>query len=232
MKQHERQAKTSSTAETAGAAARTSSGHKRFPARTATEAVDDPLYDEKFDSMRCALCHDDSERWYAFLHRGVMFFSGLSGAGSVALFLQNHPSWAIIMGFAVTVLTTLDLVFDLSGKARLHAGLKEQFYVVLSECEGDSVGNPKPHRARLTRIYGIEPPVSNALNYLMWNKAYLALSRDPKDENLYHVGWLCKVTRHIFSHEGRTFITRGVKNGSKKSSKEEGSKEGCQKESG
>lgn len=232
MTQNEQKAQSTSAAQASASPARTNARHKRPSPGASTETVgEDPLYFVKFDAMRCALCHDDRERWYAFLHRLVMFFSGLSSAGAVALFLKDYPTAATITGLAVTALTTLDLVFDLSGKTRLHAGLKEQFYVVLSECEGDRIGDPKPHRTRLTKLYGAEPPLPNALNYLMWNKAYLALACEPDDAELYQIGWWWKFTRHVLSHEGKIFVTKGVKNGGKEGS-EKGSEENSSEEDG
>lgn len=214
MTQNEQKAQSASAAQTSATAARSRARHKGVPPRAQTEAVIEALFDEKFDAMRCALCHDSRERFFATLHRFVMFFSALSGAASVASLLKEAPQgWTIFFGATVTVLTTLDLVLDLSGSARRHATLKEHFYNILADCYADTMGDAKPYRAQLTKLYGIEPPLPNTLDHMMWNKTYQFLSQDPKEEHLYVIGFWRALTRHLLSHERKRFQTKGEKNG-------------------
>jgi hypothetical protein len=79
----------------------------------------------------------------------------------------------------VTIAGAVDLVFDVSGKARLHAALRRRVYDILAQAE-DPTRSIASLREQAVRVYADEPPTMHAVNALAYNAAMLAFDRPEK----------------------------------------------------
>jgi hypothetical protein len=121
--------------------------------------------------------HEDRERFFARLHKIVMFVVVSAGAATFAPL--QHKYW--IAASIITLAGLVDLVFDVSGKARLHASLRRRIYDILSEAQDNSVDLTKLRR-RAIDVYADEPPCMHAVNALAHNAAIAAFERPPKQQ--------------------------------------------------
>jgi hypothetical protein len=104
-----------------------------------------------------------------------MFVVVASGTAALSPFTHSYP----FLFPAITTLTGLiDLVFDVSGKARLHAALRKQIFGVLADADGSSDINALERR--LTLIYADEPPCIYAVNAVAYNNAMISYGRPRK----------------------------------------------------
>jgi hypothetical protein len=106
----------------------------------------------QIDCLRSARYHEDRERFFARIHRATMFTVVASGTASLA-WIRATPYLAGL----ITLVGLIDLVFDVSGKARLHASLRRRVYDLLAISENDAYPLPKL-REQASQIYGDEPP--------------------------------------------------------------------------
>lgn len=130
-----------------------------------------PLEELRIDCLKSALYHDDRENFYARLHKLTMLVAVLSSASAFA-FIADYRSLIAL----VTVAGVIDLVFDVSGKARLHATLRRGYYNILALAEDDVCNVPKL-RQELIRLYADEPPIKHAVNTLAYNAAMKVYGR-------------------------------------------------------
>lgn len=146
-----------------------------------------------FELLRCGYYYDDRARHYDRVQRSIMFLVVILGTSSVATALGNLPE-GVLVGVAVltTVVGLVDLVFDVSGKARTYTSLKREVYVMLSEVEVGA--GLKRIRGRLATAYGDEPAFNGTANALAYNNAMLALGRSTLD--LFRISWLRRFCRH------------------------------------
>ncbi|MDB5596245.1 MAG: hypothetical protein JWM36_3206 [Hyphomicrobiales bacterium] len=140
------------------------------------------LDDLRFEIIRGAMYHDDLERHYARLHRWIMFIVIFSGTAAAANMLPAQPilwwPWAepskpvlaLLLSLLSTLAGTVDIVWDVSGKARLHSSLKRQAYDLLADCE-DADCDARQMRQRIVRTLVDEPPILHAANALAFNGA-------------------------------------------------------------
>jgi len=165
----------------------------------------------KFNLSRNAMYNAAREGWYASLHKLVMFTSAFSGTGAAVTVLGEWNSViSVFFGLFVAFATTSDLVFNLSGNARLHNGLRQRYFSLLAELESSEIDQEllKSINDRLYRIYGEEPPTMRALDAMMWNQARLSLYEDVNDADLISLKWnekfFCQLWafHHQRFHEG------------------------------
>lgn len=166
------------------------------------------LGDIKFDVTRNIMYHGAREGWYARWHKIVMFLATFFGTGAAIVVLQQGPAfWTAAFGLLVAVATTLDLVFDLSGNARIHNGLRQRLFAIMADLEDcvDDSADLGAIRKRLFALYGEEPPQLRALDAICWNQARLALYPDTKYENLLRVRWNEALFKHVWAFPGQDF---------------------------
>ncbi len=194
------QSEADSTAATTATAA--SSGAETTATRAATSVGPLSARDEfVIDCLRNARYHEDRERFFATIHKIAMFIVVMSGTATFAWAKQA----ALFAGF-VTLAGALDLVLDISGKARLHAALRRRIYDVLAQAE-DPEKKLEILREQAVRIYADEPPCMHAANIIAFNGAMEAFHR-PK-EYLYKVEWYHRWLRHIWPYDAQSFKTFG-----------------------
>jgi len=192
------------TAETAGAAAssNTYSRDERLSsgAKAAEEGVVlDPRISFRIDCLRNARYHEDREWFFAIIHKLTMFVVVLGGTAAFAF--VNQYRWAVAL---ISIAAIVDLVFDVSGKARLHAGLRRRYNYVLAQSY-----NPSRDLASLEEqavsIYGEEPPCMHAVNALAYNAAMRAFDRPEK--KLLQITNMQRLLRHLWAYTAEDFKT-------------------------
>lgn len=149
----------------------------------------DPELEFKIRCLSSALYHDDRERFFAWVHRGAMFFVVAFGTAAISPLKDTFPH---ALPAAITLTGLLDLVFDLSGKARLHATLRKQIYGVLADVGHEPLPNLE---RRLVLIYSDEPPCMGAANAVAYNRAMRSYGRPEK--HLVKITWWESLLRHI-----------------------------------
>jgi hypothetical protein len=144
--------------------------------------------------------HEDRERFFARLHKMVMFVVVSAGAATFAPL--QHKYW--IAASFVTMAGLVDLVFDVSGKARLHASLRRRLYDILSEAQDASADLTKLRR-RAIDVYADEPPCMHAVNALAYNAAMAAFERPPKLQ--FKISGWQRFLRNVWPYPSAIFKT-------------------------
>jgi hypothetical protein len=134
-----------------------------------------------------------------------MFVVVLGGTASFATVLDGiERKYAMYPAIVVTIAGLLDLVFDISGKARLHASLRQRFYDLLARAEDANVDLIKL-RQEMISTYADEPPCMHAANAIAYNGAMTAFGR-PKQYHL-HVALWQRLLRDIWPFSEEDFKT-------------------------
>src|SRR5437868_13792033 len=122
-------------AASASAAAATTTGtrsgewHQRGTAAHSSSIND--LAHLRFEATVNGRYHTSRQGWYEFMHRWCMFVVVIGGAGAVAEAVGPHKSYSWLIALIPTIAGTIDLVFDFSAKAALHARLQEKCYEII-----------------------------------------------------------------------------------------------------
>lgn len=159
----------------------------------------DPELGFKIRCLSSALYHEDRERFFAWVHRGAMFFVVAFGTAAISPLKNTFPH---ALPAAITLTGLLDLVFDLSGKARLHATLRKQIYAVLADVGHIDL---KELERRLTLVYADEPPCMHAANAVAYNRAMVSYGRSA--DALLVIGWRGTIVRHCWPFTHQDFPT-------------------------
>ncbi len=128
----------------------------------------------KIDCLKDARYHEDREAFFARLHKATMLVAVLGGTASFAFVKQF-----LIFAALVTIAGVIDLVFDVSGKARLHSALRRRIYDVLAQAE-DPSRDLAALKEQAARVYADEPPCMHAVHALAYNAAMQAFGRPEK----------------------------------------------------
>lgn len=142
-------------------------------ASTAHAALD-PLTSFQIECLKNARYHEDREVFFARLHKLTMLVAVLGGTATFA-FVSQFKLFAALIAIAGVV----DLVFDVSGKARLHAALRRRVYDVMAQAENAN-RDLSELKEQAARIYADEPPCMHAVNALAYNAAMQAFGRPEK----------------------------------------------------
>lgn len=153
------------------------------------------------DCLRNARYHEDRERYFARIHRTAMFVVVASGTATFA-WIKAAPFFAGL----ITLAGLLDLVFDISGKARLHASLRRRVYDILAQVE-DPARSIESLREQAVRVYADEPPCMHAANIIAFNGAMTALHRPHSYQ--YKIEWYHRWFRHVWPFASTEFKTYG-----------------------
>lgn len=158
-----------------------------------------------FDAFRVkclasARYHEDRERFFAWVHKSAMFLVVAFGTASLATIRNASP----VLPILITLAGTIDLVFDVSGKARLHSTLRKQIYSILADAELPADDLASLER-RLTLVYADEPAAMHAVNAVAYNGAMASLGRPEK--YFLKVDWWPRFIRHLWPYAANSFKT-------------------------
>lgn len=180
-------------------------------AEAATEMnAEQGLANLRFECSKNAFYHEDREHFFAVSHKLVMFIVAMSGTAAFAA-LSNpaafgDPRW---VAFTITAASLLDLVLDLSGRAREHASLRRRFLDLLAEVEAGGIELSKANGV-LYRLYAEEPVSYRIVNSLAYNSAARAFGHEEK--TLLKVSLARRISRHFFPSPGFDPKTIGESN--------------------
>jgi hypothetical protein len=194
-------AEASAASQTAAEASTSNAGHQE--GATGAETTLTPREDLVIELLRNARYHEDRERFFARIHRTAMFVTVASGTATFA-WLKTEPWTAPWFVGLITLAGLLDLVFDVSGKARLHASLRRRVYDVLAQTE-DPSRNVESLREQAVRVYADEPPCMHAANIIAFNGAMESLHRPRR--YLYKINWYHRLLRHVWPFASTRFKT-------------------------
>ncbi|WP_126010598.1 hypothetical protein [Georhizobium profundi] len=177
----------------------------------AVDAVPD-MTDEAFQlrhtALRNANYHLARRRWLEGVSRCFNLLVILGGTGTAAEVVRGSDFGALLLGATIALIGALQLVFDFSGRARLHETLQRRYFELMAdiECALDpQQADCANWRAKLTRIAGDEPPVMRALDAVADNQATGALLGATKPR-LQISRWE-HFSRNFCAHENKTFPT-------------------------
>jgi len=121
----------------------------------------------------------------------MMFAVSFLGTATASSLIVGSHLLQAASGFLTTIVGLLDLVFDLSGKAREHGYLRKRFMELYGECNL-AVSTPAELRKWLDDLYQEEPPQFCAVTALAYNSAKQALNKG-KDIDLLIVPLRCRI---------------------------------------
>ncbi|MCS0501414.1 hypothetical protein [Ancylobacter mangrovi] len=170
------------------------------------------VQDVRFDLLRNAHYHGDRLGFFERSHRLVMFITVLAGTAAVGSAFAESGVPTLIIGLVVAFFSTLDLVCDLSGAARLHEKIRQRCFDLMAELEECAAGDTAACQrisASLVKIYGEEPHTMAAVEALAWNSALAAVTNPGEldHDDLQTVTTWQWLTRHIWRYAGHTFTT-------------------------
>lgn len=163
----------------------------------ATKEEMTPRLSFQIECLRATKYHEDREWFFAAVHRVAMFIVVAFGTAIFAD-VKRAPVFAAI----VTLAGLIDLVFDVSGKARKHADQRRRIFDILAQVEDET----KPLaglREQLIKTYADDLPTMHAVNALAYNSAMAAFGRDA-NEFIKVSGWQ-RFWRHLVPFSSLSF---------------------------
>lgn len=159
------------------------------------------------DALRNACYHEDRASFFAMVHRWMMFFVVLTGSTAFVAIAGFLPDWWKAQALALAgplgaVIGLFDLVFDPTGKARLHDRLRRESILMRADVQDCRISDGALEGA-LTRLYADDPPTMHAANALAYNRAMEAHGRERAD--LLKVGFWARKFRHIMPFDVESF---------------------------
>lgn len=139
----------------------------------AAEEIAERLHELEFDCLRRAHYHALRRDHLDARHRWAMFAAVIGGTSVYATVMGSAGTYATMAAAALPVLAaTLDLVFDIPGRARDHAESAKRFTRLLGDLaavRASGVGLAELERERLTAIADAPARYMRALDSLCHN---------------------------------------------------------------
>ena len=162
--------------------------------------------DLRFNILRNALYHTARSQFFDLLTRIFNFAVIVLGTSAAAEL--GHDAWNVdpkYLAAGAVLAATFQLVGDFAVSARIHAYLQRRCYELLAEMEraGASLNEEKllDIQAKLTTVYGEEPPTMRALDAIAFNEACDSLGKD----GLLRIGFLESLLRNFCPFNGKSF---------------------------
>jgi len=155
----------------------------------------------EFELLRSAMYHDMREHWYGLINRTFIFFTLVLGTSTVAAFGASYPLYGKIAGLMIAVISALTLVWDFSGRSKVHFDLKRRFYTLLSEFQSGVTA--EEINASMTLIYADEPPTMHSVNALAHNAAGRSIFGN--DFKSVRVGIIARYAKNIWPFRADKF---------------------------
>ena len=163
-----------SVAPAAGAGQEGQRGALADAAATATASLDrhNIRFDASCESAYHSMMEGALDRWHRII-MAIVIVSGTASMGAVASLIPSE--WAGVVSsiapLVVVLVSTLDFVFDLPGQARLHRDIKGKMHEVLAELETCGDRELPKVRAKMQRVYALQPPSLRYAQALAYNIA-------------------------------------------------------------
>lgn len=150
--------------------------------------------DLHFNILRNAIYHTARRNFLDGCNRAANFLIIVLGSGALidaGKIISLDEKWIIL---AAMVVATAQLVLDFGGSARVHEFLQRRLYELLAELQRGSSAIADIE-AKLTTLYGEEPPPMRALDAVAYNAACDALG---KTHGRLKVGFLPSLFRNFY----------------------------------
>jgi hypothetical protein len=165
--------------------------------------------DLRFDILRNAIYHTARNQFLDRCTRITNFIVIALGTSAAAELGSGYvdPKW---LAAAAATFATLQLVGDFAVTARVHAYLQRRCYELLAELEG--INSPDESkiaaiRAKLTTLYGEEPPPMRALDAVAYNAACDSIG---KSGQRVKISFWQSLLRQIYPFNGTEFVPAKV----------------------
>lgn len=163
--------------------------------------------DLRFEILRNAIYHTARGQFLDLCTRVISFVIILLGTAAAsqlgAATSKFDDRW---LAGAAALVATFQLVGDFGVAARTHSYLQRRCYELLAELETllpldeAAIANL---RAKLTILYGEEPPPMRALDAVAYNAACDSLG---KEKSRVRIGILQSIFRQVFPFNGTEFV--------------------------
>lgn len=129
----------------------------------------------RIDGLRCdaltnARYHSVREGFMDTAHRWLLFFVIVAGTGAVVDVIATSAIAKGVLGAVAAALAALDLTFDLSNRARMHALMKRRYFELLADL-AERKKTADEVEACIHRYSADEEPAYHALLRDSWNAA-------------------------------------------------------------
>lgn len=146
------------------------------------KAKPDLRYELTCDIQRSIRYHRAREAFFQWYANAFTFLMLVSGSGVVLSLLASAPSWiSLALGATVAAVQALELVVQISSKARLHNSLASEFMalerVMVRSTEMDDSRLAEISSDVLT-IEAREPPIKRYLDLICHNQVARSLGSD------------------------------------------------------
>jgi hypothetical protein len=202
-------ATSSSAASTEGAAAEGSGMGPGRNAATSSGAASS-LDGFRVDCLMNARYHSAREAFLDGIHRWLMLGIILFGSAAVLNLFGGLPEkygtfLKAVFAALPVVFGTLDLTFDLSNRARIHALMKRRYFELLADVtEGKKTIEQAD--AAMHRCSADEEPAYHALLATAWNAAQEMVYGERAQH--YELWWLIRWSKQFLRFEGSRFPVR------------------------
>jgi len=159
----------------------------------------------RVDCLMNARYHSAREAFLDGVHRWLMFGIIVFGSAVVIdLFESVFPSSFVKALFAAfpVILGALDLTFDLSNRARIHAQIKRRYFELLADV-AERMKTMEQAEAAMHRCSADEEPAYHALLATAWNAAQEMVYGDRAKH--YKLSWWERGAKQFRRFEGSRF---------------------------
>lgn len=159
--------------------------------------------DLRFRCLNNALYHTARRGVLEGFSRLFNFLVIVGGTATIAQLSTNFGIEQAWIGFAITLVGSLQLVFDYAGRARAHELLQRRYYDLMARIE-DRVDPDAKFRASImsdiAKISGEEPPNYRIVDAIAFNNANEALYGDERAAHKLRISFMQYLTQHIWQH--------------------------------
>ena len=151
--------------------------------------------------------HANREAWLDTIHRWIMFLVIAFGGAALTDILPKLTGadaklTTDVLIAAGAVLAALDLTFDLSNRARMHAMMKRRYFELLADLR-DEHKTPEHVRVCLERFSADEEPQFKVLFLTCWNAAQEAVYGNTRHH--YKIGFFSNLFKNWWRRPAADF---------------------------
>ncbi len=152
-----------------------------------------------FGVRRSIRYHSRRQAFYESVDRWTNFALLLLGSGATVLAFQGRQTWILAVGFGVTFVSSLKLVYAFGAKAGQHAQFVKDFTRLeerlVADGSDETVTAVTQERLQLEAS---EPPVMRVLDALCHNELLVAMGYSDEKERV-PLTWLQRLTANILN---------------------------------
>lgn len=174
----------------------------------------DKFYELNFNLWLKINYHESQESWCHFTSKTIKIMSLISGTAAGTALLSNLPQnervlISTILSFVVATLSLIDLVFDLSGGGRIHAGLKSKYSQLRANLALE-LASLKPNSderlinkirkkfdSEMQILYGEGPPTYFVVEAIAWNDTARRMGIISSEDEIIPISFLQRIFGHI-----------------------------------